>query len=126
MGITEYGKVVRQFRDDVDVSLRQMADEIGFSSTYVSAVEIGEKGITNDMVDKVIGFFRKRGKKTQDIAQLRASVDRTRRAVDVSALDGAGRFAVAAFARKLQDLDDDKAREKFLRQIGVSEKDEKK
>lgn len=125
MGVTEYGKVVRQFRDDVDASLRQMAEEIGFSSTYVSAVELGEKPLTDEMVEKVIGFFRRRKKKTIDFAQLRAAVDRTRRTLDVSDLDGAARSAVAAFARKLQDLDV-QAREKFLRQIDISPGEEKK
>jgi predicted transcriptional regulator len=116
MTITEYGKVVREFREDVGASLRQMADEIGYSPTYVSAVEVGEKGITDDLVHKVVGFFRKRRKTTKDITRLHVAVDRTRRTVDVSSLDGAGRFAVAAFARKWADLDRD-AREKFLQQI---------
>ena len=124
MSITEYGKVVRQFREETKVSLRQMADEIGFSSTYVSAVEVGEKAVTDDLIDKVIGFFRKRGKKTKDFAQIRAAVDRTRRTVDVSALDGTGRLAVATFARRLADLDRE-AREEFLRQVGGSSRDEK-
>ncbi|MBM3357115.1 MAG: helix-turn-helix transcriptional regulator [Betaproteobacteria bacterium] len=119
MTITEYGKVVREFREDVGTSLRQMADEIGYSPTYVSAVEIGEKGITDDLVQKVTGFLRKRGKKTKEIVRLHVAVDRTRRTVDVSSLDGAGRFAVAAFARKWADLDRD-ARERFLRQIGTA------
>lgn len=125
MSLTEYGKVVRQLRDEVEVSLRQMADEIGYSPTYVSAVEVGEKGVTDDLVDKVIGFFRKRGKKTKDFAKLRAAVDRTRRIVNVSRLNGSGRLAVAAFARKWSDLDRD-SRENFLRLLDISLEDEEK
>ena len=119
MAITEYGRVIREFRKDVNVSLRQMAEAIGFSPTYISAVEVGEKGITDDLVEKVIGFFRKKGMKTLQFAQLRASVDRTRKAVDVSNLDDTGRLAVATFARKWTDLDQ-KARKDFLDQIGAT------
>lgn len=118
MGITEYGKVVRQFRDDAKVSLRQMADEIDLSPTYISAVEVGEKAVTDELLDKVINFFKKHGRKTRDFAQLRAAVDRTRKIVDVSGLDSSGKLAIATFARRWDDLDREE-REKFLRQIGV-------
>jgi transcriptional regulator with XRE-family HTH domain len=118
MTITEYGKVIRDLRKDVRVSLRQMAQEIGFSATYLSAVEIGEKQVTEDLVDKVSGFLRKRGKKARDLAKLHAAVDRTRRAVDVSELNGESRQAVAVFARKLADLDA-AARERFLKQLEI-------
>lgn len=119
MAITEYGKLVREFRDAFHVSLRQMAVEIDFSPTYLSAVEMGEKSVTEDLVHKVVGFFRKRGMKTKEIARLRAAADRTRRMVDVSRLDGRSKQAVATFARKLADLDRE-ARELFLRQLDIA------
>lgn len=122
MSVTEYGKVIRQMRVEVDSSLRQMADEIGYSPTYLSAVEMGEKHTTDDLIDKVIGFLRKRGKRNADFAKLRAAVDRTRRSVDVSGLNGLGRLAVAEFARKWADSDRS-TREKFLRQLDLPEED---
>ena len=57
--------------------------------------------------------------KTLQFSQLRASVDRTRKAVDVSNLDDTGRLAVATFARKWADFDQ-KARQEFLDQIGAT------
>jgi len=123
MPLTEYGKVVRELRDEGKTSLRQMAAAVGFSPTYLSAVEMGEKGITDDLVDKAIGFLRKRGLKTKDFARLRAAVDRTRRAVDVSTLNGQGRHAVAAFARKWADLDR-VSRESFLKQLELPDEDQ--
>jgi len=122
MPITEYGMVVRELRDEVDASLRQMADEIGLSPTYISAVEIGEKGITDDLIEKVIGFLRKRGLKNKEFARLRAAVDRTRRSVDVSELNASGRRAVAAFARQWTDLDRN-ARENFLKQLDIADEE---
>lgn len=122
MSVTEYGIVIREMRKDVGTSLRQMADEIGLSPTYLSAVEMGEKHVTEELIDKVTGFLRKRGKKNKDFARLRAAVDRTRRSVDVSGLNSAGRLAVAAFARKWADFDRE-ARETFLRQLDLPEDD---
>jgi len=123
MPLTEYGKVVRELRDEGKSSLRQMADAIGYSPTYLSAVEMGEKAITDDLVVRAIGFLRKLGLKTKDFARLRAAVDRTRRVVDVSELNGSGRLAVATFARKWADLDRD-SRENFLKRLDLPDEDE--
>jgi transcriptional regulator with XRE-family HTH domain len=109
-------------REEVGVSLRQMAEEIGFSPTYLSAVEMGEKGVTDDLVDKVVGFLRKRGRKTKDFARLKAAVDRTRRSVDVGDLNGMGRLAVAEFARKWADFDRE-TREDFLRRLDLPDEE---
>jgi transcriptional regulator with XRE-family HTH domain len=124
MPITEYGRVVREMREQADVSLRQMADAIGYSAAFLSAVEIGEKGLTDELVDKVIGSLRRTGKfEMKDIARLRAAADRTRREVDVSRLNRTGREAVAAFARRWSDLDR-QTREDFLRRLDVPGEDE--
>lgn len=124
MSLTQYGTVVRQFRKELDVSLRQMAESIGVSATYMSAVEVGAKPITDDLYNSVIGYFRGKGKTRKELALLAASVDRTRRRVDVGQLDGIGRQAVAHFARTWADLDKAK-REKFLKDLGVPLDEEK-
>jgi transcriptional regulator with XRE-family HTH domain len=124
MPITEYGRVVREMRERVDVSLRDMADSIDYSPAFLSAVEIGEKGLTDELVDKVVGYLRKTGKfENKELARLRAAGDRTRREVDVSRLNRTGREAVAAFARRWSDLDR-QTREDFLRRLDVSAEDE--
>jgi transcriptional regulator with XRE-family HTH domain len=123
MPITEYGRVVRELRDHAKLSLRQMAEEIDYSPTFLSAVEIGEKTITDDLLDKVTGCLRKTGRfENKDLARLRAAADRTRRAVDVSRLNRTGRQAVAAFARRWTDLDRE-TREVFLRKLDIPSED---
>ncbi len=124
MSLTQFGKVVRQFRQDLGVSLRQMAKAIGVSATYLSAVEVGAKPITDMLYNSVIGYFRKNGKTRKELALLAASLDRTRRTVDVGPLDGTGRLAVAHFARTWADLDRAK-REKFLKELGVPSEEDK-
>ncbi len=124
MPITEYGKVVRELRGKAGVSLRHMAQAIDYSPTFLSAVEIGEKNLTDELVEKVLGFLRKTGKfQNKDLAQLRAAADRSRRAVDVSSLNRTGRQAVAVFARRWADLDRE-MREEFLRRLNISGENE--
>jgi transcriptional regulator with XRE-family HTH domain len=119
MPITEFGRVVREMRDEADVSLRQMADEIGYSPAFLSAVEIGEKGLSDDLVEQVIGNLRKTGKfQLTELAKLRGAADRTRREVDVSGLSRNGRQAVAVFARRLADMDRH-SREELIRRLEV-------
>jgi transcriptional regulator with XRE-family HTH domain len=124
MSITEYGRVVRELRELASVSLRQMADAIDYSPAFLSAVEIGDKGLTDDLVEKVIVYLRKTSKlQNNDLVRLRAAADRTRREVDVSRLNRSGREAVAAFARRWSHLDR-QTREEFLRQLDVSSEEE--
>lgn len=123
MSITEFGTLVRNMRAEVGASLRDMAEAIGRSPTYVSAVEIGAKALTQDFVNKVAGFFRRKKVSMKKLAGLHATADRTireadpaRQSVDVRSLDAASRIAVATFARRLSDLDQEK-REIFVRRV---------
>ncbi len=119
MALTEYGAVIREIRGKLDTSLRQMADAIDFSPTYISAVEMGERTLTEDCVQKVVGFLRKKKVPTKEITRLCVAADRTRRTVDVSSLNAQGKAAVAVFARKWADYSRE-AREDLLKRIGVS------
>jgi transcriptional regulator with XRE-family HTH domain len=117
--ISEFGLRNRELREKSDVSLRTMATEIKFSAAYLSSVEIGEKPVTDELLDRVANFYRKLGRKNSEIATIFAAADRSRKAIDVSALDGDSRQVVAAFAKRLSDMDRD-ARERFLKKIESS------
>ena len=117
MSISEFGHLVRELRSQVNKTLRAMAEEIGVSPAYLSAVEVGLKSPSEDLVARTAGYFRKfKGLKATQIAAIYAAADRSKRAVDVSSLDGQGRVAVAFFARKWKDMDQN-SREKFLRDV---------
>ena len=119
MAITEFGRASRDLREKAAVSLRGMAIAIGYSAAYLSAVEIGDKLITDDLLERVANYFRGLGRKNAEINALYASASRTRKTVDVSNLDGEARQVVAVFAKKLSDMDRT-ARERFLKKVGVS------
>lgn len=123
MPITEFGTVIREMRDEAGVSLRQMAEGIGYSPAFLSAVEIGEKHLTDELIDKAIGYLRRTNRfQSRHLAKLRAAADRSRRDVDVSRLNRAGREAVATFARRWADLDR-QTREDFLKRLQIPDED---
>ena len=119
MAITEFGLKNRELREKTNVSLRTMATEIGYSAAYLSAVEIGDKLLTDELLDRVANFYRNLGRKNIEINSLFAAASRSRKSIDVSFLDGDSRHVVATFAKKLSDMDRD-ARERFLKRIEAS------
>lgn len=52
--ITNYGKILRKIRIDCDELLKDMADKIGVSSAYLSAVENGNKSPSEKLTDSII------------------------------------------------------------------------
>jgi hypothetical protein len=101
-----------------------MADEIYLSPTYVSAVEVGDKAVTQEFLNSVIGYFRKLGVPAKEVLKIYGTggremleSDRKRRNVDVKSLDPASKVAVASFARRLSDIKDQEKRDEFVRQV---------
>jgi transcriptional regulator with XRE-family HTH domain len=100
-GLTPFGKQVRKLRIDADVTLKEMADALGVSSAYLSGVETGDRPLSENMVQKAVGFFSGRGIAA---TELRSIGDRMRTSVSVEALGEEEREVVAEFARRLPGL----------------------
>lgn len=101
--LTEFGAQVRKYRIDVNARLKTMAEELGVSSAYLSAVETGRKRLTTDLVEKSIQFFEKRGIAASD---LRALASRSVKKIDLDEFDDRSRSAVLAFARTFPSWSD--------------------
>lgn len=115
--MNEFGNLVREMRRTMHIKLREMAEALDISVAFLSAVEVGIKQPSDDLVAKIAGYFRKSKKfKAVQIAALYASAARVRRSIDVSSLNGQGREAVAYFAMKWKDMDQE-TRDKFFRDI---------
>ena len=54
MAITEFGKAVRKARIDAGVTLVGMADELGTTTSFLSAMEMGRKKIPASWVEKMM------------------------------------------------------------------------
>lgn len=53
----ESTKAIRKWRIDKDKSLRAFASDLGCSSAYVSAIELGKKSVTEGYIEKLIKTF---------------------------------------------------------------------
>lgn len=55
--VTEFGKFLRILRINAGDSARQMADKLGLSPSYLSAIENGKRNIPNNMqADLIINY----------------------------------------------------------------------
>ena len=55
--LTPYGKQVRKYRIDAEMTLREMAKALGKSSAFVSGMETGRKRVGEETVNKVAGIL---------------------------------------------------------------------
>ncbi len=55
--ITEYGKALRKIRIDKGEVLKNMADKLGMTSSYLSAIECGKRKIPDSMTEKIISLY---------------------------------------------------------------------
>ena len=106
---TELGKRLRKLRIDMGETLGDMADRLGITSSYLSAIEKGKRPAPPGLVDKVAELYS-----LSDVAkhELSAAADKTLKSVKVE-LDGASdskRDAALCFARSFDDLDDETAK----------------
>jgi len=50
---TEFGKALRRLRLDHDEVLKHMAERLDISTAYLSAIEVGRRGIPNDFIERL-------------------------------------------------------------------------
>lgn len=108
MKLTEFGRKVRHLRIDADVTLKDMADALRVSSAYLSAVEMGRKPVTQALAEGAADFLRERGIDPGDLVAVAMKAAKT---VDVRKLETRDKALIAAFARRLPEMDEDRKRE---------------
>lgn len=57
MVITHFGKELRKLRVDRDEILKNMADKLGITSSYLSAIECGKRNIPDDFVSRIVNLY---------------------------------------------------------------------
>lgn len=100
MAITEFGKAIRKARIDAGVTLASMAVELGTTSSFLSAMEMGRKKIPTEWVSRIESYFTHHGVSVR-LAEL---ADMANKAVGIEGLSPAHQMLVAGFARV--NLDD--------------------
>lgn len=110
MKLTPFGERVRVYRLELSMRLKNMAEALGVSSSYLSGVETGRKELTDKFVGRVVKYFESCGIVAEDLYEM---ADRSRKEIKIKTdgLDEESRDLVAAFARRFSQLPSDKKRE---------------
>lgn len=120
--LTELGKLLRKIRIDRQELLRDMAETLGVSSAYLSAVENGKRNAPQTWVEKITQAY---GLDTNEAAQLRNAFEGSRDEVRISlqSVSSQQRNAAISFAKALEGLSDEQL-EKIMKVVQKGTKKE--
>lgn len=102
MGLTDFGKTVRKARLDTDETLATMAESLGVSPAFLSALETGRKNISEEWVGKITNFFKHRG---INVANLGEYADISNKNISLAGCDPQKQMLIAGFARSNLDAE---------------------
>lgn len=102
MGLTDFGKAVRKARLDADETLATMADSLGVSPAFLSAMETGRKNISEEWVKRIVSFLDAKG---IEIKQLGEYADISNKNVSLAGCDPQKQMLIAGFARSSMDAE---------------------
>ena len=95
--LTPFGKAIKILRMDAGISQKEMAQDLGVSSTFLSNMEIGRKKINANWVEKISEYFHRRGAPFP--SNLPEMADATNGFVNLAGLSLEHQFLVSRMAR---------------------------
>ena len=103
--LTAFGKILRKLRIDNGEILKSMADQLGISSSYLSAIEMGKRVIPEDFITRLSQIYALSG---EDIQQLENAKLQgiTQVKLDINNVSSEKRNAALVFARKFEEMDE--------------------
>lgn len=105
--MTPFGERVRTLRKAKSIKLKQMADDLGVSSAYLSALEHGHRGQpAPGMVMQICGFFDLIWDEAEDLKRL-ATLSHPRAIIDTSGLSPKATELANMLSETVAELDDD-------------------
>lgn len=113
--LTSFGKFSRKLRIDHGELLKEMAEKLGVTSAYLSAVEVGKRNVPEEWIERITNIYELAN---DEVRQLRSAYDQTitQLKIDLSNRTPRHREAAMVFAREFQEMDEDEVNE-FLKTI---------
>lgn len=101
--LTPFGKALRNLRMDKGMLLKDMAESLDVTPSYLSSIENGKRNIPEDWPRKIGSLY---GLSPDEIEGLKAAAtaSATQIKLDLSEADDNSRELAVAFARKFCDL----------------------
>lgn len=112
--VTQFGRYIRKLRIDHGMILKDLADALGVSSSYISAVELGKKNIPDSFIEKLVVRFGIPASERDELNRI-ASESQPQVKIDLKESSPNEREVVMAFARKYRHLTTDQ--QKRLKQL---------
>lgn len=104
--MTPFGLKMRELRAAKGVSQKEMADALGVSAAYLSALEHGKRGVPNwALVQKIVGYFNVIWDEAEELQHLAAS-SHPRVVVDTTGLLPKATAFANRLAEEIGQLDD--------------------
>lgn len=104
--MTPFGEKLRLLRRERGVSQKQMAEALGLSAAYLSALEHGRRGApTWVLVQKIIGYFNIIWDEAEELQRL-ALVSQPRIVVDTAGLSASATELANLLADNIANLDE--------------------
>lgn len=105
--MTPFGARLRALRAERGVALKDMADALGVSSAYLSALEHGKRGRpTSTLIQGVIAYFNVIWDEADELVRL-ADLSHPRVVVDTAGLDPAATLLANRLSREIDGLNGD-------------------
>lgn len=104
--LTAFGKALRKIRIDRNLLLKDMADGLGCSSPFLSAIESGTKRIPDDMIERISQVYKLTEEEVQslEVGKVQSMKEVVMSLKDFCAQD---RELAMAFARNFDALKED-------------------
>ena len=84
--MTPFGERMRKLRQERGITLREMAEGVGVSSAYISALEHGKRGRPGwSLIQRIIAYFNIIWDEAEDVVRL-AHISHPRITIDTSGL----------------------------------------
>ena len=105
--MTPFGNKVRDYRKERGLSLKKMAEDLGVSSPYFSALEHGHRGRPGSgLIQQISGYFELSWDEVEELKRL-ADLSHPRVVVDTAGLSPTATELANLLAEAIHDMDED-------------------
>ena len=105
--MTPFGEKVRELREARGITLKQMAEDLGVSSAYFSALEHGHRGRPGSgLVQQICGYFELMWDDAEELKRL-AELSHPRVTVDTAGLSPKATQLANLLAERIDSLDEE-------------------
>ncbi len=105
MAITEFGKELRKLRVDHGEVLKDMADKMGKTSAYLSAIECNKRDIPDWFIPKLIELYNL-SEEQVEVFQRAKDMSIKKYTLELEDANDEQRDLALKFARSFKDMDD--------------------